>query len=209
MNPQSSIRNLQSAIRTWCAALLALCVSPAALAADGLITITGEISTSTCKINGGDPPANLLVKLPKISTKALKADGDVAGATVFTIALTECPSSLSGDMKAHFEPGSTTDYGTGNLIAYTSTALPTVAANSIPSSGLTAKEHVLIQLRNLDGTAINIAATDQNASGFTLQTSGTHKQTNLQYIAEYKKKGSTAVDAGMLVTYVSFSLVYP
>ena len=113
---------------------LALAPFSSAFAVDGTITITGEIISSTCKINGEAPPHNLLINLPKIGASALKNQGDVAGATPFTLTLTECPSELSGQVRAHFEPGPTTDYDTGNLYAYSnSSGTAKTKESSIPA----------------------------------------------------------------------------
>ncbi|MCJ9713602.1 type 1 fimbrial protein, partial [Bordetella hinzii] len=68
---------------------------PPAHAVDGTITITGEITDQTCKINGAEPPHNLLVTLPKIGTSAMKNVNDTAGATLFQIRLTDCPEALN------------------------------------------------------------------------------------------------------------------
>ncbi|WP_412778657.1 fimbrial protein, partial [Bordetella trematum] len=67
-------------LRTARLGLLTLLLSsvPAAHAVDGTITINGEITDSTCKINGKMPPSNFIVNLPKISTSALKTKGDTA-----------------------------------------------------------------------------------------------------------------------------------
>ncbi len=183
-------------------------VATPALAVDGTITITGEIIDSTCKINGADPPAHILVNLPKIATTALKDKGDVAGATVFLIKLTECPTSLTGEVKAHFEPGPTTDYDSGNLYAYVnSTSAAMSKASAIPENqaSQTKTSNVEIQLANTDGTPITIGASDSKARGATLAS----QAATLRYLARYIKSGDGSVGAGRLVTYVNYSIVYP
>ncbi len=183
----------------------------AALAVDGTITINGEITDQTCKINGVAPPANIWVTLPKISRSALKTKGDVAGATPFQIALTECPATLSGEVRAYFEPGRTTDYGTGNLIAYGISTDITAAASSIPADLGTAKSNVQIQLANIDGSVIRMGsdASTQAARGETLQMSGATKSATLRYLARYVRTGDTEPEAGKLVSYVTYSILYP
>ncbi len=185
-----------------------LACSPLARAADGTITINGEITEQTCKINGSEPPAHILVSLPKISTSALKAKGDIAGSTAFLIKLTECPESLSGEVKAYFEPGPTTDYDTGNLYAYKNTAASAKEmASAIPENqaSQTRTSNVEIQLANTDGTAITIGAPDSKAQGATLAS----QAATLRYLARYIKSGDGSVGAGKLVTYVNYSIVYP
>ncbi|MFQ1064067.1 fimbrial protein [Bordetella trematum] len=186
---------------------MSLAVAPSAWAVDGTITINGEITDQTCKINGKEPPADILVHLPKISRSALKMKGDVAGATLFEIKLTECPKTLSGSVKAYFEPGPTTDYDTGNLRAYTTTDAITEAKNSIPStSSLTQAENVEIELANPDGTRVAIGAT--TAMGATL-TGTEQKSATLRYLARYVKSGEGTIAAGKLVSYVQYSIIYP
>ncbi|CAJ47921.1 fimbrial subunit [Bordetella avium 197N] len=214
-NPQSAIRNPQSAIecvKISAFTLLALAGMAAAPAhaADGIVTITGEITDSTCKINGGDPPANIFVALPKISTTALKSVGDTAGATAFTIALSDCPDSLTGNVKAHFEPGATTDYAHGNLYAYTETTSVTAAASTMPS--LTAATRVAnlgIQLANPNGSKIMIGDSASGASEVPLVESNGKKAATLRYLARYVKTGDGVINAGKVVTYVQYSIVYP
>ncbi len=184
---------------------------PPAHAVDGTITINGEITDQTCKINGNQPPSHISVVLPKISTSALKAKGDMAGATPFVIKLTECPSALSGDVKAYFEPGPTTDYATGNLMAYTTAQAVAMAAaipNPLPANKF---DNVQIQLANPDGTAIKLGLDHENqqAQAAALSASGAHKEATLRYLARYVKSGDGNIQAGKLVTYVQYSIVYP
>ncbi|WP_171961972.1 fimbrial protein [Bordetella trematum] len=194
-----------------CALILALTAAAPAFAVDGTITINGEIVDSTCKINGKAPPADFVVHLPKISTSALKMVGDVAGATPFEIKLTDCPSTLSGEVKAYFEPGATTDYDSGNLRAYsnTSDSSSTDIASSIPStSTLTLAQNVQIQLANPDSSKITLGAGANSAAGAMLTGDGM-KSATLRYLARYVKSGADTIKAGKLVSYVQYSIVYP
>ncbi|SAI32511.1 fimbrial subunit [Bordetella trematum] len=202
-------RPLRRSLRLSLAALL-LC-SPVAHAVDGTITINGEIIDSTCKINGQNPPVNLVVNLPKIGTSALKKPGDVAGTTAFTLTLTECPSELMGQVKAHFEPGPTTDYDTGHLYAYTTTTVK-AKTSTIPAgqASETKFQNVQIQLANSDGSPIKIGAADSLAKGTALQAGSEGKKSaTLHYLARYYKSGTDAITAGKLYTYVQYSIVYP
>ncbi|RIQ46885.1 fimbrial protein [Bordetella avium] len=213
-NPQSAIRNPQSAIecvKITAFTLLALAGMAAAPAhaADGIVTITGEITDSTCKINGKEPPANIFVALPKISTSALKSVGDTAGATAFTITLSDCPEAMAGDVKAHFEPGATTDYAHGNLFAYTDAASVTQAATSMPTIAAAKVDNLGIQLANANGSKIMIGESPSGASGVSLVESGGKKGATLRYLARYIKTGNGNIAAGKLVTYVQYSIVYP
>ncbi|QIM70466.1 fimbrial protein [Bordetella trematum] len=194
-------------LRLACLGLSLAPLAPA-FAVDGTITINGEIIEQTCKINGSTPPAHILVNLPKISTTALKAKGDIAGSTAFVIKLTECPASLSGEVKAYFEPGPTTDYDTGNLYAYKNTsAAAKEMASDIPESQASQgkADNVEIQLANPDGTPITIGASKNNAQGVTLSSNAA----TLRYLARYYRSGTEAVSSGKLYTYVQYSIVYP
>ncbi len=203
-HPNSAIESVKTATASL---MLAGMMAAPAHAVDGTITIAGEITDQTCKINGAEPPHNLLVTLPKISTSALKNVNDTAGATLFQIKLTECPDALNTKtLTAYFEPGLTTDYTTGNLVAYsTNAAVNAVAA--IPSSPGNVFKNVQIQLANLNGTAIKVGvdAATQAAQGAVV----TNKATTLSYLARYVRTSADAITAGKLVNYVQYSIVYP
>ncbi|MGE8605133.1 fimbrial subunit [Bordetella trematum] len=194
-------------VRLACLSLSLACAP--AFAVDGTITINGEIISSTCKINGQTPPSDLLVTLPKISTSALKKKGDFAGATPFALVLSECPATLTGEVKAHFEPGVTTAYEDGNLYAYT-TSTAKEKASTIPAGQASQgkADNVQIQLTNTDGSVIHLGATDSKAAGAMLTGSDT-KGATLRYLARYYKSGDSAIAAGKLYTYVQYSIVYP
>ncbi|SPU51236.1 fimbrial protein [Bordetella trematum] len=197
-----------------CALSLTLTVVAPANAVDGTITINGEISDQTCKIEGKDPPHNLIVNLPKISTSALKSVNATAGATLFTIKVTDCPMTLTGDIKVYFEPGPTTDYDKGYLYAYTETTAKTTPETGIPDRSSASKvDNVSIQLVNTDDTVIKMGAGvgEQGALGQTLvnASEGSSKTATLRYLARYIKSGEGAIKAGKLVSYVQYSIVYP
>ncbi len=212
--PASPILSAPVSAALACGALL-LQLPGTALAVDGTITINGEITDQTCKINGSLPPYNFIVNLPKISTSALKNVNDTAGATAFSIKVTDCPATLTGDIKAYFEPGATTDYEHGYLHAYSESAAKTTAAAEIPSrAGTTPVTNVAFQLANLDGTPIKMGAAqaDQGTLGQTLaatSSSDTKKTATLRYLARYIKSGTGDIAAGKLVSYVQYSIVYP
>ncbi|MFQ1062877.1 fimbrial protein [Bordetella trematum] len=196
-------------LRLACLGLSLAPLAPA-FAVDGTITINGEIIDQTCKINGSTPPANLLVTLPKIGNTALKSKGDTAGATPFILTLTDCPSSLSGEVRAYFEPGLTTDYDTGNLIAYQTETAATLETK-LPSAPGTPKTGVQIQLANPDGKALTMGASAsvQAAQGATLQASSSTKTATLRYLARYVKTGTSTIAAGKVKSYVTYSIIYP
>ncbi|OZI72353.1 fimbrial protein [Bordetella genomosp. 12] len=187
--------------------VVTMMAAPAAHAVDGTITINGEITDQTCKINGNQPPYNLVVTLPKIGTKAIPNVNDTAGATPFEIKLSECPDSLNTKMlKAYFEPGLTTDYDSGNLLAYSTTSAAT-KQTSIPNSPGNVFSNVQIQLANPNGSTLKVGVdeTAQAAQGATV----TGKAATLRYLARYVRTGASNVTPGKLVSYVQYSIVYP
>ena len=96
-------------------AATALAFGGRALASDGSIHFTGNISASTCKINGGGSASSFMVALPPVSTTTLADAGATAGRTGFNIELTEC-NPTSGRVSTFFEAGETVNPQTGNLI---------------------------------------------------------------------------------------------
>lgn len=63
-----------------------------ALAADGSIEFTGEITDQACELATGSDA--LKVNLGKVSKTALPATGATTAATKFTIKLTNCPATV-------------------------------------------------------------------------------------------------------------------
>src|ERR1700709_2746003 len=84
----------------------------AAFASDGTIPFNGAVTAQTCTINGGVP--SFTKTLPQVSQTTLNADGKVAGATNFNIALTAC-TPASGGARVFFESGANVDTTTGRL----------------------------------------------------------------------------------------------
>ncbi|OZI77992.1 fimbrial protein [Bordetella genomosp. 12] len=190
--------------------MAAACLTPHAQAVNGTVTITGEITDQTCKIDSKDPPHDLVVTLPRIGAMALKEINSTAGATPFVIRISDCPDSLSGTVKAYFEPGATTDYGTGNLMAYNE-ALPTGIPSSIPDrSQAILFNNVQIQLINMNGSVIKLGQSveEQNAHSVPL-TGDVTKTATLRYLARYIRTTANPLHAGKLLTYVQYSVVYP
>ena len=180
----------------------------AAHAADGTITIRGEIVDSTCLIQGAQPPANIDGRLPKISTSAGKNVGDTAGATVFDIRLTQCPATLNNnDVHIYFEPGHTTDFATGTLIPYKLASADSV----IPAAGAAATEadNLRIEIAGLDGVQIPMGAVaaDQQLAGNTFRV--TDNSAIARFLARYKRTSTGAIAAGRVGTSVQFSVMYP
>ncbi|AWP67259.1 fimbrial protein [Bordetella holmesii] len=184
-------------------------MSAGALASDGTITIRGEIIDTTCKIEDAEPPADIAVRLPKISTAAIRHVNDTAGATVFTIRLSECPAAINGqNVHIYFEPGHTTDYDSHTLIPY---QLAT-AATPIPQAGVgaTRLDHLRIELAGLDGVQIPMGSTpdmQKAIAGNTFRV--TDNKADARFIARYKRISDGAIAASHVGTTVQFSVMYP
>ena len=162
-----------------------LAMSHAAAAADGTINISGSITGTTCTINGSATANNFPVSLPPVSTTALGALDATAGRTAFSIRLTGC-SVATGNVHSYFEPGTTVDTATGNLI------------NAAGAGG------VQVQLLNGDATKINVGFADasQNSKSVAIAANAA----TLPYYAQYVRTG--ALTAGAVNTSVMYSLVY-
>lgn len=102
-------------------AISILIAANTALAADGNITITGEITGTTCAVSGGSgaPPgagSDFSIVLDKVQTSALSAIGQVAGSKPFFIQIGDA-SCTAGSAAVLFESTSpAVNRVSGNLI---------------------------------------------------------------------------------------------
>ncbi|MFC3550753.1 fimbrial protein [Lysobacter cavernae] len=168
------------------AAIAALAPMPA-MAIDGTITVNGQVTTATCKIGGAASPAAIAVTLPTVSTTALNTLGATAGNKLFTIALTECGTSLTRAI-TYFEHGPNIDTGTGFL----------------KNTAAGGAGNVQVRLLNGDMSPIklHLASGAQESSEATI-TSGA---ANLNYYAQYYALGQAT--AGTVSTSVQFTMQY-
>ena len=150
-----------------------------AFAADGTITVTGSVSTTTCKVANNGAVA---VVLPTVATTALSAAAAVAGYQPFSINLTGCGANTR--VTTYFEPGAT------------------IAANGNLVNAGTAT-NVQVRLFNDDRSVINLAGapTAQNSKQFTIDTAG-----SLNYYAAYY--ATAPATAGTVSTSVIYSVTY-
>lgn len=159
--------------------------SAAAHAADGTITITGQITDRTCTVDSKSK--DLAVALPTVSAASL-TPGQTAGRTPFTINLTGCSE---GKVATYFEPGSTTDYDSGRLNNATGTAT-----------------NVQVQLLGDNNAVIPVlaktAGTQENSQEVNVAANGSAA---LNYYAEYYAKAQAK--AGSVATSVKYTIVYP
>jgi major type 1 subunit fimbrin (pilin) len=159
-----------------------------AKASDGTITFNGKITAQTCTISGNGGGSSFLVQLPTVSTSSLTAAAEVAGATPFPIALSNC-SPNSGNVSTYFEAGSTIDLVTGNLLNVTGSA-----------------GNVEVGLLNAsDSSAISLGKAQASQNSQTVAISS--GAATLNYIAQYVATNGAST-AGTVATTVTYSMSY-
>lgn len=157
-----------------------------ASAADGTISVTGHVVSNTCKIEaGGTAGGNTTVVLDKVSTAALATAGSTAGFKAFSIKLTGCEAAVTGQVKAGFEVGSTTDLASGRLI----------------TQGVA--QNVQLELRNEDNSVIRVGD-NSTVKGASLAAGGA----TLNYLIGYYA-ARVGVTSGALSSSVTYSIIYP
>lgn len=158
--------------------------SVAAHAADGTITINGQVTDQTCKV--AVDSKDITVTLPTVGVGSLAQKGVTAGRTPFTINLIDCKA---GSVSTFFETGNNVDAATGNL-------------NNIGSA-----KNVQVQLLSDKSVVIPLLA---NATQSTATTKATVAQGGgsaaLNYYAQYLATG--AAEAGTVNTSVQYTINY-
>lgn len=174
-------------------------VAAAATNGDGTITFNGAVSAQTCTINGnGTGAKNFTVTLPTVSSSTLATSGQTAGRTSFSIALTNC-TPATGNVHTYFEPGTTTDIQTGNLILDSSNT--SNAAGTVPKNVAT---NVEISLLNSDTSPIKAGAADASQNSKPVPITG--GSATLNYYAQYIATG--AATAGTANSSVMYTISY-
>ncbi|VWD43963.1 MULTISPECIES: fimbrial protein [Burkholderia] len=164
-----------------------LAAASSAHAADGTITITGEITAQTCTISGNGGGKDFTVGLKEVSTSALATVGATAGRLPFNIVLSNC-SPNSGNASVYFEPGTTVNTTTGNLKNDKGTAT-----------------NVEIGLLNKDASSIKLGAAKGQQNSQTVPIS--NATATLDYYAQYVATGGAAT-SGSVNTSVMYSISY-
>ncbi len=96
-------------------AIACAAASGSALAADGQVVVSGQVTATTCQINGssaGDVVQN--VTLPTVSELALAAPASFAGTTGVAFAISGCDVGTTV-AEAHFEPVTGAFTANGNM----------------------------------------------------------------------------------------------
>jgi major type 1 subunit fimbrin (pilin) len=174
------------------AAILAAPLS--CLASDGTVTITGSVTAETCttitNTGGQSAGASFTVQLPNVSKGTLSVSPFTAGSTKFSLVLSGCTITTSGNLFAYFENG------------------PNVNAAGRLTSGVS---NVDIELLDSSGnTTINLsqnsAGQGSAATNRVAVTSSTTSAT-LTYYAQYRGTGTPGT--GAVNTSVNYTIVYP
>ena len=169
-------------IKTTLASLILAGISSNAFAYDAQINISGELTETTCVINGNTTgPAVQSITLPTLSKSSLAGAYSWAGRVPVTFTFTDCDAS---NATATFENG-TNISADGNMVNLATTTPAT---------------KVEVQLLNAAGTVLNLAS-DTAATPIVNET-GT-----LKFFAQYYSKDGAAT-AGKVVSHVEFSMNY-
>jgi major type 1 subunit fimbrin (pilin) len=171
-----------------------LVMSAAAQASDGTINFTGALTAQTCTVavNGTGTNGVGNVQLPTFSTSSLAAAGATAGATSFTINLTNCGAATITTAAAIFEGGAGVDSTTHNI-------------TNVSAGGATG---VQLQLLDSAGKVIMAGDTGQTASSArtTMTGTGTAATAVLPYAVQYVATAATT--AGAVSGSVTYSINY-
>lgn len=190
-------RALQASI-----AALTLMGLNAAHASDGTIQFTGEVTTSTCKVDAAD--ANQTVALPKASTSQLSSPGAVTGRVGFSMRVTGCTLDAAGPgpvapvqrVSVAFEPGPNVNTVTGRLKPIAGTAAAPAASGVEIALLNDQQEHIFIG-----------ASPTTSKSQFVPIDTATTGEATLNFSAEYVASSAT-VTSGTMNSAVTYSLVY-
>lgn len=166
------------------AVIAATAFAPTAQAASsGTISFTGKVLADTCVIKINNSASNV-VALPTVMAATFgSAAGNVAGATNFTVDLSNCDTNTASANMA-FTAGTSIDSTTGNL-----------------KNATAGGSNVQIQL--LNGTAAINTSTQANAPVIPVSGGAGSASLTAQYIST-----ATATTAGLVTSSVGFTLTY-
>ena len=174
--------------KTLLAIPLLVLATSSVFAADGTITINGQVTDKTCTVNAGTTK-DFTVTLPTVSKSVLAVAGATAGRTPFTINLTEC--TAGSKVATYFEPGSTVDFNTGRLINASGTAT-----------------NVQVQLLGSSNEVIPVlaGAATGGVQANSQVVAVTNGSADLNYYAEYYATGAST--PGSVATTVKYTIIY-
>lgn len=153
------MKRFNNSLSAFCFAFLGG-ISVQSVAADGTVHFTGKILDQACEVDGGSQ--ELKVELGAVSAKSLENEG-ASAATPFTIALHNCPESVS---KAQVRFDGTPDAVNKDLLQLSGYGSDGVAKD------------VGIQITDMNNTPIPMY---KNSQDFTLDG----PDNNLEFLAKY------------------------
>lgn len=168
-----------------------------ASAADGTITITGNVTDVSCTIDiGGQTGGDSNVTLPSVALSSLSAVGDTAGATQISFHISECAVSspdgkLPGTVRAHFDANNV-DPQTGNLLN---------TESATPATG------VEVQITNADNRPIDLRTNNNNPYASIKDDGEGIGSANMVYAAQYVSISDSPAPGGVKGELV-YSLEY-
>ncbi|WP_082695879.1 fimbrial protein [Aquitalea pelogenes] len=167
-------------------------IATQAFAYDGTITFNGTISNVTCTLAAGSGGTGA-VTLPTVTQSALKAAGDTAGATQFSIKLSNCQGTPAPTQAAAwFESGPEVNQA-GRLVA-------TVAGNSTDTLSI-----ALYNINSPTPIAVGQGNGSIGSSGSPFQLS--NGSATLNYQAKYYAE-KTGVPPGAVQAKVNYTIQY-
>lgn len=165
----------------------ALMGAQSASAADGTITITGQVIDAGCDISVNGATGDSTVVLPAVSKNILANPGDTAGNTAVNLSLSNCPAT--GGVRAYFE-ALNVDQATGHLL----------------NTAATPADNVQVQVTDAAGTGIDLRTNTTNDFVNFTDDGGGVGTADLQYGVQYVATGAST--AGQVETQLTYSLEY-
>ncbi|NCG55179.1 fimbrial protein [Serratia fonticola] len=163
-------------------AIVVMSAAQTAMAADGVINFSGNITSTACTVNTSS--ATQTVTLGTISSTAFNGSGSTAAPTRFTIELTTCPVAVS-QAKVRFD--GTTSSGNPSIVGL--------------NSGQTAT-NVGVAIYEKDSATLIPVGTA--SAGVALSSTGVN---TMAYIAKYMATDTT-VGAGTANATATFTITY-
>lgn len=158
----------------------------AVAAPDGTITFNGSVIGQTCEVSVNNGSKDGTVTLPTVVSSLLAQEGQVAGATSFSIALKDC-TPKEGNVRAFFQTGTNVDNASGTL----------------KNNGTARNVH--IQLLDVAGNVLK-AGDESQRSGSTNSQALANGAATLSYSAQYYATGIATI--GTVATSVEYSIDY-
>lgn len=181
----------------YAAVVMAIAFGQQAMASDGTINFTGKVTDVTCVVSTNDTQGTAIVLLPTVGVNAFNNEAEkTAGATPFTISLSDCGNASGGDISGaknvavYFEQG-----GTINTSGRLNNTAADGAKNVDIALYLASNDKDPLDLREIPGDGYT-----------TIEDGGTTAK--MDFLAKYYST-STAVEAGDVTSNVTYSIVYP